>query len=376
MHNSIRNQYKYNIGETINNKIILKQIRMSNGLGKSCKGYLVRCICDNYEWEITEYNIVKRGCPVCSNKIVITGINDITTTHPKLIHYFKYLKDAQTNTYSCTTRVNMICPQCGFEKIRKIDGLAREGFNCPKCGDGSSVPEKFMLCVLEQFKIKFKWQKTFKWCENKRYDFYFKINNIEYVIETNGAQHYEESNNNYLRNLEEEQKNDKYKKELAIYNGIKEENYIIIDCRRTEYKYMQNSIANSRLNGLFDLSIINWNKCKEYALSSRVKEACNYWNNGIKSTTKIGKIMKMSSNTICTYLKIGKELLWCDYIPYKIGNQTKKILFIEEERIFESVAVLTEYLSSKYSDDFHDFMIRYVCLNKQKSYKGFHFKYV
>ena len=376
MKNSIRNQYKYNIGETINNKIILKQIRMSNGLNKTnglsrtCKGYFARCIYDGYEWESTEYNIIKRGCPVCSNKIVVTGVNDIATTHPELIPYFKYPKDTQTNTYSCIARVDMICPQCGFEKTRKIDGLSREGIRCPKCGDGTSIPEKFMLCILEQLNINFECQKLFKWSKNKRYDFY--IDSCKVVIEINGSQHYMEMKNRGGKNLQEEQENDRIKKQLAKDNGI--DNYIVIDCRYSEFNFMKNNIMHSKLAELFNLSKIDWFKCKEFALASRTKEACELWNNGIKTTKEISNIMKLSTTTVCSYLKKGKELSWCDYDAKE--SKIKKVLFVEENTIFNSADILSDYLSNKFLYKIYNYTIRLVCLNKQKNYRGLHFKYI
>lgn len=45
-------------------------------------------ICKNQHtgWETTTHNLVirKRGCPICSNKKIVQGINDLATTHPEL----------------------------------------------------------------------------------------------------------------------------------------------------------------------------------------------------------------------------------------------------------------------------------------------------
>ena len=39
-----------------------------------------------HEWQanINDRNIRKRGCPYCANQKVVTGINDLATTHPSL----------------------------------------------------------------------------------------------------------------------------------------------------------------------------------------------------------------------------------------------------------------------------------------------------
>ena len=42
----------------------------------------------SYQCSIAEYRRGNR-CPVCSNHVIIPGINDIATTHPDFIQYFK-----------------------------------------------------------------------------------------------------------------------------------------------------------------------------------------------------------------------------------------------------------------------------------------------
>ena len=164
------------------------------------------------------------------------------------------------------------------------------GLSC-FCNDGISYVEKFMYNALKQLDIKFSTQlsKTvFKWCDKYRYDFYFEYNNKQYICEINGLQHYEESfknvkSNRNRRTLKEEQKNDKLKKELALKNDIKEDNYIVIDCRYSELEWIKEHILNSNLAKIFDLSNIDWLKCHEFACCTRVKEACDLWESGIIS---------------------------------------------------------------------------------------------
>ena len=67
------------IGRYINNKTKVK----------------CRCKIDEYEWEAQPSHLLRgSGCPVCSNKIIIHGINDVATTHPQYIKYFKNADDA------------------------------------------------------------------------------------------------------------------------------------------------------------------------------------------------------------------------------------------------------------------------------------------
>lgn len=63
-------------------------------------------------------------------------------------------------------------------------------------------------------------------------------------------------------------------------------------------------------------------KCDEFSYSSNIKIACDYWNNDIKNTKEIGKLMKLHRSTIYKYLKKGVKLGWCDYIPKKAKKET------------------------------------------------------
>ena len=67
---------------------------------------------------------------------------------------------------------------------------------------------------------------------------------------------------------------------------------------------------SSGLPGLlqFDEEDIDWEKCDKFATSSRVYEACGYWNSGVKNYSKIASIMKMNRGTISRYIRKGREL--------------------------------------------------------------------
>ena len=102
------NNYKHNVGDIISNKNssieILKQIRINktktirgNKKTISEKGYLVKCVKDGYEFEIFEYEISSGyGCPVCTNRKVIKGINDIATTRPEIAKLFLHHEESYT----------------------------------------------------------------------------------------------------------------------------------------------------------------------------------------------------------------------------------------------------------------------------------------
>ena len=79
----------------------------------------IRCKCkiDGYEWEgIPSHLLRDVGCPVCSNRIIIHGINDIATTHPEYVKYFKNKDDTMIYSAGSAKKIDVVCPDCGYEK--------------------------------------------------------------------------------------------------------------------------------------------------------------------------------------------------------------------------------------------------------------------
>lgn len=222
-------------------------------------------------------------------------------------------EDAKAYTVSSGKRINVTCPNCGNNKNILISSInSRKSISC-NCDDKRSYPEKFMGDILMQLGVKFETEvttSTFSWCNNRRYDFYIPSLNV--IIETHGGQHYK--NNKRGRTLEEEQENDRYKRELALANGI--EHYIELDCRYSELEYIKNSILNSKLNELFDLSKVDWHKCEEFAIKyNLIKDVCEYWNKRdyLASTNDLANIFKVSKGIIRSCLSKGDALGWCKY---------------------------------------------------------------
>lgn len=355
-------QYKYKIGDIITNvksgKLkIIKQIKIThrrNNNNTYDKGYEYQCLkCGNIDI-ISEYHLKNgKGCNVCAGKKVLVGYNDMWTTNPKLASLLANPEDGYKYTQCSSKNANWKCPNCGNIIDKVISNVTNYVLNCPKCSDNISYPEKFIFNVLQQLKIDFIYQLTkvnFKWCDKYRYDFYFEYNNERYIIEANGLQHYKDCFKaiKKARTLFEEQENDRIKKELAINNGIKKENYIIIDCRKSDLEFIKNNILNSRLNDIFDLSKIDWQKCHEFACNSLVKIVCELWNNELKhSIIKIAKRIKLERGTIRRYLKQGANLGWCNYNPQiehhnslnKMHKATQKqIICINNNKKFNSIS--------------------------------------
>lgn len=280
------------------------------------------------------------GCAVCNGKRVQIGINDMWTTNPKIAKLLADPEDGYKYTGKSDKYVNFMCPVCKSILRRRITTVNENGLCCPHCSKKVSYPERFMVSFLNQLHIEYKTQKIFEWsknikhknkrlCGNKKYDFYVE-NKI--IIETHGKQHYYEGNFTHkgARTLQEEQENDKLKEEIAKKNGIN--HYIVIDCRESNIEWIKNSILNSELNNLYNLSDIDWEECNRYATGSKIEEAAKLWNDGL-STGDIKDKMHISCTTVITYLNKAVELNMCNYNKKesrkrgtlkKLSNQTDK----------------------------------------------------
>lgn len=362
------------------------------------KWYKYRCNICTYEGWIVEGHLIRnRGCSCCNNKVVAKGINDLFTTAPWMIALGISKDDSERYTKSSGVVIEVKCPHCGtFKKAKISDIFANKSIGCGVCGDSVSFSEKFINNMLKQLDIDFETEKVlFKNLSNRiRYDFYFKYNNKKYIIETHGIQHYDCGTgfDTYGgRTFEEEHKNDEYKKQLAIKNGIT--NYIVLDCRYSELEWIKKSVLDSELNNIFDLSKINWQICEQYAMSNTMKRVCEYWNNNkVWATTgDISKEFHVNYNTISRYLKKGKKLGWTDYDPKREVNRIAKVngekarerlskpILIFKEGLFlgefNSASELERQSENIFGVKLNHCLIGYVAQGRQKSHKGFTFKY-
>ena len=340
---------------------------------------------------------LKQGCSCCHGLVVIPGINDIPTTAPWMIPYFQGGYDeAKKYTKVNGQKIYPICPDCGKskDKLIKISNIYNNhSIGCQYCSDGKSYPEKFLINLLKQLNINFKAEYFPKWCKfnfkNKtrtgRYDFYFELNNKKYIIEMDGRFH-KEDNEVSGQTREESKAIDAKKDKLAKEHNIK---VIRVDCKKSELEYIKNSILKSKLNIIFDLFNINWNKIEEFALSNLTKKACIYKKDNPNMTTRdIGNIMNLNMNTIARYLKKGNKLGWCNYNPKeeqlksnsKSGKKKGKPVEIFKSGVslgeFKSVAELERQSEKLFGVKLINSGISLVCLGKQTNHKGFNFKYL
>ena len=348
--------YRYNIGDIVNDIEIVGLTRV--GKVKNI-AYNYKCTkCPNKDVILQTSIANGSGCNVCcpSSQKVLREYNDIATTHPHLIDYFVDINDCYNNTAGSNKLFKMNCPYCKTKKTMTASTLSRNGFSCPKCSDGKSIPERYMASVLTELGIIFKNDCITPWSQNKRYDFKFQYNYQDYIIECHGIQHYSKGFEVFGgRTLEEEKENDEFKKQLALENGIKEENYIIVDCRESTFHFLTKNIIKE-LSHLFNLCNIDFEKCYKESLSSLVIKVINSYNEGITNTNELSEKYNIARKTVGTYLKVGADLKLCDYDPNSIREELKKpIICIDQEgnttfyeSILECSRRITELTGTKY----------------------------
>lgn len=313
----ISKEFKLNINEIIDSDN--RHLVITNKKIKNNKKYYT-CECNKCKgiFDILESHLLvtKSNCPYCAGKKVLVGFNDLSTVRPDLIKYLKYESDGNKYTISSGKSTITKCPYCEYEKIMVIAKLSEKGFFCPRCSDGVSYSEKFLMNVLDQLSVNYTHQlskKKLEWCGNFIYDFYLEIGGKNIIIETNGRQHYEENGLQKLGNytFADQQENDYTKRQLALSNNI--DYYIELDCRKSENQWVKNSIMISKLPNIlsFEEGDIKWNECEEFTTTSFVRKTCEIkLKNPNYSNKTIGELINKSVPTVISYLKRGKTIGW------------------------------------------------------------------
>lgn len=234
--------------------------------GRNRKYYEVSCDKCNCRSILREVSLKQnKGCPVCASKIIVKGVNDIPTTAKWMVPYFPGGEDEASQYSICSSQeIQFICPCCNKQMQKSIPIMYlyyHHSCGC-QCDTIISFPERVIYNLLKENNIRFIHCATknnvLPWAENYRYDFYLIDYNV--IIETHGAQHYEEHGFNRLggKSLEEEQKNDIKKKELALNNGISK--FYEIDCRKSNVEHILNSCEKTGLLQYLDINKYQINK--------------------------------------------------------------------------------------------------------------------
>lgn len=246
-------------------------------------------------------------CSCCASKAIKPGINSISTTNPELVEYFVNKHNSEIYSLKSNAHTDMCCPHCGVVKNMCIADLHNQGFSCPRCSDSLSVGERIMYIILSENNISFVKEYVIAGA-NYRYDFYIKDKNM--IIEINGKQHYDGGFGTYDggKNLEEEKLNDANKKKFALDNGI--ENYVYIDCRKSNVDYIINSVYDSGIIDILGIENIDENHiAKTIHTHSITKDICDLYNSDDTMSIKdICDILHFDRTTVREHLKSGAKL--------------------------------------------------------------------
>ena len=197
-------------------------------------GKIAFFICEkqhNYEMPIRNF-CKGYKCPVCANRIIISGINDFASNNERLIKEWNYDKNLNidpTKISSNYTKKVWWIGECGHEWEASVYTRTKMGTNCPICAEErhASVSEKSVLFYLR------KSNKYKEILEN------YKDNNIKleldiYIPEINTAIEYD--GERWHRNISKDLRKDK----MCDDNNIK--------LIRIREKGCPNYLSNSKKN--------------------------------------------------------------------------------------------------------------------------------
>lgn len=340
--------FRYNVGDIINGRIVLEQIKKKKINNSHEKRYKVKCLKDNYCYEITEIMLKNNSkCPVCCNRILMIGVNDLWSKRSDIAKMLYDKTEGYKYLSSSNHKTIWVCQCCGsLVHGKSIYNVCKNNtVYCPFCNDGFSYPEKLMNAILTYSKIiytyHFSFEDQFFYYNNKpyhpEYDFYFIYKSKKYIIEMDGGFHYKQTNGHFEYSLEEIQEIDRLKDELALKNGCE---VIRIDCCRSEYSYILNSLKKSKLSDIINFDNLNSYEINKNACSSKIKEICNIYMNNTKILPEISERTKVNRYTVYNYLRLGTQIGLCDYNPNKItySKGSRKVICLNNKTFYSSIS--------------------------------------
>jgi len=134
--------YKLNVDK--NGNIIHPKDIPYGSAGINKRGYWFKCL-DHSDIHISEQKNIIHFTNREKENITCNQCISISITHPEFIVFFADKKDTLRYSAHSNKKIHMICPVCGHKKEMYISNLIRQGFSCPRCGDGISYPEKFFF---------------------------------------------------------------------------------------------------------------------------------------------------------------------------------------------------------------------------------------
>lgn len=343
---------------------------------------------DHPDYQTSPDKFVAGGrCPVCVNRIVISGVNDVATTHPQFVKYFKDPEDSKKYSVRNGHKAWFKCPICGHERYITVDQAFSNGrYTCGKCGDGISYNNKFIYEFLRQLskrdRFSFQSEKVFDWsknlqpiCNKRVYDFFVDLD-TPIIIEAHGNQHYKRAINGAIscRTLEEEKANDQFKYELAIANGINPENYIVLDCSKSEKQYIISSIMSSQLPRLLNFveGDIDWVACDEFATNNMIRVVADLWESGMHKLIDLAGETGLALPTISKYLIMSDKLGWIIYE----SNTNKPVLCPDNGYAFATSTICANLSKDIFGIELTRKDVQSTANAERGSTRGIHFTYI
>ena len=102
----------------------------------------LRWICakgHNYFSVLSSRALAGNGCPVCNNRLVISGVNDLATTHPEIAKQADGW-DPSTVSYGNETKKWWLCPE--GHRFKNSPNGRTMGRGCPSCAESGFDPNK------------------------------------------------------------------------------------------------------------------------------------------------------------------------------------------------------------------------------------------
>ena len=317
--------FLFEVGETIkDSKRDMTIIELIRKKASKYNARYIRYKCNVCGYEssaVPEDSFVRdsSGCGSCCGKVLVRGINDITTTAPWMVAYFQGReKEARNYTANSGKKLEFVCIHCGkalYKKIPIRNLHRRGGLNCC-CRQKQSYPEKFMWNVLHCLGLKFEYRFTASWLKgfndsNYPCEFDFFLPDYKIIIEMDGSiGHGKYVFPSNKLSAEETKLKDAWKDIQAEAQGI---SVVRIESDESNLEYLSCEI-NKSLGGIFDLSGIDWVKCHSDSLHNAVKEISAYYEtNKPICLSDLAKRFNVSKKTIRRYLDKGTMAGWCEF---------------------------------------------------------------
>lgn len=142
-------EWDYDLNEYDPQNILASSERMIHWICSQC----------GYKWKQTPYNraIRKSGCPVCANRVIIPGVNDLKTQRPELMNEWNYGRNSNINPENLSVGTNKkvwwICEKRHEWQATVSNRSKARNTGCPFCDSErkTSMPEKTIVFYLQPY---------------------------------------------------------------------------------------------------------------------------------------------------------------------------------------------------------------------------------